>query len=206
MAGVCVCDVGAGGPLQSLVTLVSWQQAQPTKPTSIREEQTSNTKPEQNQQTQQEAKQKGGQQATHQDTHRQRSGQRKPKNEQERGGRQQAEASSSRTKKGGGRGRQQGQEEEAAQAEEKGACSSSGVLREDLDHPRVNTSVQEGRAPEQHSQHGVEGKAPHRAEAFVAMRRGEDRCQAVTTHHATGMTTGPSQIQPDTQREGPAEH
>ena len=33
-------------------------------------------------------------------------------------------------------------------------------------------------------------------EAFVAMRRSEDRCQAVTTHHATGMTTGPSQIQP----------
>ena len=96
--------------------------------------------------------------------------------------------------------------EEAAQAKEKGACSSSGVLRGVLDHPRVNTSVQEGRAPEQHSQHGVEGKAPHRAEAFVAMRRSEDRCQAVTTHHATGMTTGPLQIQPDTQREGPAEH
>ena len=70
----------------------------------------------------------------------------------------------------------------------------------------MNTSVQEGRVPEQYSQHGVEGKAPHRAEAFVAMRRSEDRCQAVTTHHATGMTTGPSQIQPDTQREGPAEH
>ena len=60
----------------------------------------------------------------------------------------------------------------------------------------MNTSVQEGRGPEQHSQHGVEGRALHRAEAFVAMRRSEDRCQAVTTHHATGMTTGPSQIQP----------
>ena len=104
------------------------------------------------------------------------------------------------------RGRKQGQEEEAAQAEKKGACSSSGVLRGDLDHLKVNTSVQEGRAPEQHSQHGVEGRAPHRAEVFVAMRISEDRCQAVTTHHATGMTTGPSQIQPDAQREGPAEH
>ena len=42
---------------------------------------------------------------------------------------------------------------------EKGACSSSGVLRGYLDQPKVNTSVQEGRAPEQHSQHGVEGRA-----------------------------------------------
>ena len=58
--------------------------------------------------------------------------------------------------------------------------------------------MQERRAPEQHSQHGVEGRAPHRAEAFVAMRRSEDRSQAVTTHHTTGMTTGLSQIQPDT--------
>ena len=202
-----MCDVGAGGPLQSLVTLVSWQQAEPTKPTSKREEQTSNSSQEQNQQTKQEAKQQGGQQATtpkhtqaakRAETAKERTGTR---GKTAGGGQQQQDK-----KKGGARGRQQGQEEEAAQAEEKGACSSSGVLRGDLDHPRVNTSVQEGRAPEQHSQHGVEGKAPHRAEAFVAMRRGEDRCQAVTTHHATGMTTGPSQIQPDTQREGPAEH
>ena len=82
--------------------------------------------------------------------------------------------------------------EEAAQAKKKkGACSSNGVLRGVLDHPRANTSVQERRAPEQHPQHGVEGRAPHRAEAFVAMRRNEDRSQAVTTHHTTGMTTGP---------------
>ena len=74
----------------------------------------------------------------------------------------------------GTRGRQQGQEE-AAQAAEKGACRSSGVLRGDLDQPRVNTSVQEGRAPEKHSQHREEGKASHRAETFVATRRGEDR-------------------------------
>ena len=38
------------------------------------------------------------------------------------------------------------------------------------------------------------------------MRRSEDRCEAVTTHHATGMTTGPLQIQPDTLREGLVEH
>ena len=35
--------------------------------------------------------------------------------------------------------------------------------------------MQERGAHEQHPQHGVEGKAPHRAEAFVAMRRSEDR-------------------------------
>ena len=48
----------------------------------------------------------------------------------------------------------------------------------------MNTSVQEGGAPKQHTQHGVEGEAPHRAEAFVAMKRSEERCQTVTTHHA----------------------
>ena len=106
----------------------------------------------------------------------------------------------------GGREGSKDRREEAAQAKEKGACSSNGVLRGVLDHPRVNTSVQERRAREQHPQHGVEGRTPHRAEAFVAMRRSEDRSQAVTTLHTTGMTTGPSQIQPDTRRKGPAEH
>ena len=48
----------------------------------------------------------------------------------------------------------------------------------------VNTSVQEGEAPKQHTQHGGEGGAPHRAEAFVAMKSSEERCQAVTPHHA----------------------
>jgi hypothetical protein len=36
-------------------------------------------------------------------------------------------------------------------------------------------SVRERQAPEQHKQHGVEGQAPHRAEAFVAMKRNEVR-------------------------------
>ena len=83
--------------------------------------------------------------------------------------------------------------EKAARAREVGACSSNGVQRGVPDHPRANTSVQERRAPEQHPQHGVEGRAPHRAEAFVAMRKSEDRSLAVTTLHTTGMTTGPSQ-------------
>ena len=35
-------------------------------------------------------------------------------------------------------------------------------------------SEQGHQAPERQTQHGGEGKAPHRAEAFVAMRRPED--------------------------------
>ena len=60
------------------------------------------------------------------------------------------------------------------------------------------------RAHEQHLYHG--GRAPHRAEAFVARERSEDRSQSTTTRHTKGMTTGPLQIQPDIRREGPAEH
>ena len=65
-------------------------------------------------------------------------------------------------------GRSKDRRKEAAQVKEKDACSFGGVLRGVLDHP--NTSVQEESAPEQHTQHGVEGKAPHRAEAFVKMK------------------------------------
>ena len=199
-----MCDVGAGSPLQSLVTLVSWQQAQPTNPTIIREEQTSNSRQEKNQQTQQEAKQERGNKRhtkKHTGSEAGREGQRTNRNEGEDSRRRPAAAGQTR----GGQG-EAARTGGSSTGRGKGACSSSGVLRGDLDHLKVNTSVQEGRAPEKHSQHGVEGRAPHRAEAFVAMRRSEDRCQAVTTHHATGMTTGPPQIQPDTQREGPAEH
>ena len=45
--------------------------------------------------------------------------------------------------------------------------------------------MQERKAPERHPQHGVEGRAPHWAEAFVAMRKSEDRSLAVTTLHTT---------------------
>ena len=48
--------------------------------------------------------------------------------------------------------------------------ASKGIL----DHPRANTSVPQRRAHEQHPQHGGESKAPHRAEAFVAMKQRED--------------------------------
>ena len=75
-----------------------------------------------------------------------------------------------------------------------------------LDHSRANTSVPQRGAHEQHPQHGGEGKAPHRAEAFVAMKGREDRSQSATTRHTKGMTTGPLQIQPDIRREGPAQN
>ena len=65
-----------------------------------------------------------------------------------------------------------------------------------LDHSRANISVPERGAHEQHPEHSVEGKAPHRAEAFAAMKRSEDRNQSTTTRHAKGMTTGPLQVQP----------
>ena len=63
--------------------------------------------------------------------------------------------------------------------------SALTVSRGVPDHPRANTSVQERKAPEQHPQYGVEGRAPHRAEAFVAMRKSEDRSLAVTTLYTT---------------------
>ena len=70
----------------------------------------------------------------------------------------------------------------------------------------VNTSVQEGEAPKQHTQHGGEGGAPHRAEAFVAMKSSEERCQAVTTHHAKHDNRAVASTTRYIQREGPAEH
>ena len=88
------------------------------------------------------------------------------------------------------RRRQGGQQrtgvEKAARAGEVGKCSSSGVQRGVLDHPKENTSVQERQAPEQHPQHGGEGRTPHRAEAFVAMRRSVERKQGATTVQTTG--------------------
>ena len=71
-------------------------------------------------------------------------------------------------------GRQQGQEGESSTGQGDGRMQ---LCRwpERGSGSRANPSVQERRAPEQHPQHGVEGRAPHRAEAFVAMRRSEDR-------------------------------
>ena len=45
---------------------------------------------------------------------------------------------------------------------------------------------------EQHPQHGGEGKAPHRAEAFGAMRRSEARTHGTLAHLTQGQATGRS--------------
>ena len=135
---------------------------------------------------------------------RQRGGQNQKRKKRGAGGRRQAEAS----KKGkrGRPGRQQGQEGGNRTSQEDGRVQLYRRPKGVLDHPRANTSVQEREAPNQHPQHGVEGRAPHRAEAFVAMRRNVDRSQSATTHHTKGGATGPLQIQPDTRRKRPAEH
>ena len=103
-------------------------------------------------------------------------------------------------------GRQQRQEGEGSTSQEGGRVRLYRCPKGVLDHPRANTSVPKRGAHEQHPPHGVEGKAPHRAEAFVAMKRSEDRSQSTTTRHARGMATGPLQIQPDIRREGPADN
>ena len=126
-------------------------------------------------------------------------GRRNPTTKVQRG--EQAEAS----KQGRSRrpGRQQRQEGASSTSQEDGHVQLYRCPKGILDHPRANTSVPERGAHEQHPPHGGEGKAPHRAEAFVAMRRSEDRSRSPTTRHARGMATGPLQIQPDIRREGP---
>ena len=130
---------------------------------------------------------KGGEANNTKRNSRQRGGQNQQRKKRGAGGRRQAEAS----KKGkrGRPGRQQGQEGGNRTSQEDGRVQLYRRPKGVLDHTRANTSVQEREAPNQHPQHGVEGRAPHRA-----------------THHTKGRATGPLQIQPDTRREGPAEH
>ena len=68
-----------------------------------------------------------------------------------------------------------GRKEQATQAKV-GACGFSGVQR-GFWITRGKYLSAASRAHEQHPQHGREGKAPHRAEAFVAMKRREDTSQ-----------------------------
>ena len=176
-----------------------------TKNTKPRErKETKHTKKNQTNTRKGQAKQKRGEATNTKQNRRQRGGQNQQRKKRGAGGRRQAEAS----KKGkrGRPGRQQGQEGGNRTSQEDGRVQLYRCPKGVLDHPRANTSVQEREAPNQHPQHGVEGRAPHRAEAFVAMRRSEDRSQSATTHQTKGMATGPLQVQPDTRREGPAEH
>ena len=184
----------------SLVTSASSREAKPTR-TKRKRRQRQKTQ-RSTTQTQEKAK----------PTRRRRSEQTK-QDRRQRGGQNQTRKKGAWGKKASG-GQQKRKErtpgkaagaEKTAQTKKADAFSVSGVLRF-LDHPRANTSVQVREVSEQHPQHGGEGKASHRAEAFVPMRRSEDRSQSASTRHIEGMTTGPLQIEPDTRREGPAEH
>ena len=109
-----------------------------------------------------------------------------PTNKKGRGGRRQAEAS--RKGKRGRPGRQQGQEGENRTGQKAGACSFSGVLRAFW--------ITQGRIPQCRSEghntsNTVERAKPTQREAFIAMRRSEDRSQSATTRRTNGMTTGP---------------
>ena len=88
------------------------------------------------------------------------------------------EAAASKKAKRGRPGRQQGQE----------GGNRTSQEDERVQLYRCPKGVQ---APYPHPQHGVEGRAPHRAEAFVAMRSSEGRIQSATTHLTKGMATGP---------------
>jgi len=66
-----------------------------------------------------------------------------------------------------------------------------------LDHSRAHISVPERGAHEQHPEHSVEGKAPHRAEAFAAMKRRRQEpinhdtpCQRYDNRTVAGTTSG----------------
>ena len=133
--------------------LVSWQQAQPTKPTTIREEQTSNTRPDKNKTNKHNKRpnKKGTTTPKHTGSEAGRESQRTNRNEGKTGG-----GSQQQQDKKGGPGEAAGTG--GGSSTRRRAHAASGVLRGHLDHPKVNTSVQEGRAPEQHSQHGVEGE------------------------------------------------
>ena len=106
-------------------------------------------------------------------------------------GREQKEQARQQARERVRRGRQQRTgREKVAGAEKVAQATFSSVQGGFPDLPKENTSVKERQAPKHHPQHGVEGGAPHRAEAFVAMRRSEERKRGATTQ---GMTTGPSQ-------------
>ena len=73
---------------------------------------------------------------------------------------------------------------------------------------KMNTSVRERRAPQQHMPHGVEGnQIPHTGpKAFAAVEQNEARKQSTTTLQAIfnkARQPGRRKKQPDTQREGP---
>ena len=65
-----------------------------------------------------------------------------------------------------------------------------------LDHPKMNTSAQEHRAPQQHMHHGVEGNTkPHTGpKAFAAMKQDEARKQSTTCRANVGIFSSGNQL------------
>ena len=95
-----------------------------------------------------------------------------------------------------------GRKEQATQAKV-GACGFSGVQRGFwITRGQIPQRRSEGHMNNTHSM--VERAKPHTGPKPL-LHEAEGRHEPIaTTRHAKGMTTGPSQIQPDTRREGPA--
>ena len=66
-------------------------------------------------------------------------------------------------------------------SQEGGHTLRYGIRGGDVGPRMVQQPTQKGKARNQiqQAQHGVEGSAPHRAEAFVAMQRDEERKQGI---------------------------
>ena len=111
-----VCDVGAGGPLQSSLSKLATSTAHQTNNNTGRADQQHQTRTKPTNITRGQTK-KG---QRHQNTHRQRSGQRKPKNEQERGEDRRRKPAAAGQEGGPGGG---SKDRRRKQHEEKGACS-----------------------------------------------------------------------------------
>ena len=80
-------------------------------------------------------------------------------------------------------------------------AASKGGSGSPMENP--NEQEQEHQAPKNHPQHGVEGRAPHTAAAFVAMKRNEERTRGTPTHLTIGSGNRTSRKTTDTRREGP---
>ena len=127
--------LGAGGPLQSLVILEAGIRHSP--PNQHQDGKSRPKTPDKNETNNHNKKPKKGQQTTHQNTQ---AAKRAEKAKERTGTREKtAGGGQQQQDKEGAREGSKDRREEAAQAKEKGACSSSGVLRGVLDHPRVNT-------------------------------------------------------------------
>ena len=191
-----------------------WREAKPTKakrktekPARDNQHKEAPNKPNQtNNRPRQQNKPKPRKRGSHKHQPGQRTTGRADKTKQNKGAGEEGKRRPANKERADAREGSRGRREKAAQAKKAGACSFSGVLRGIwITRGRIPQCRSEGHMNNTHNM-VLEGKGLHRAEAFVAMKRSDDRSQSATTRHAKGMTTGPLQIQPDIRREGPAEH